>query len=142
MKTVELNLKNREEKVKVHLRLTCGGQLKLKDKYEDSIITVILDAMDDIEKCIDVLETALNHRDNDNVITDGAELYDMLVDNDYSGAAEFGKVLLDVAVASGIIRKDQANSLLNTISRTYEEAFKNIDELEIKENALNTPTEQ
>ena len=98
--------------------------------------------MDDIEKCIDVLETALNYRDNDNVITDGAELYDMLVDNDYSGAAEFGKVLLDVAVASGIIRKDQANSLLNTISRTYEEAFKNIDELEIKENALNTPTEQ
>lgn len=77
MKTVELNLKNREEKVKVHLRLTCGGQLKLKDKYEDSIITVILDAMDDIEKCIDVLETALNYRDNDNVITDGAELYDM-----------------------------------------------------------------
>ena len=149
MKTVELNLKNNGENVKVHLRLTAGGQLRLKEKYEEeNTISTLMDAINNIDKTIAVFEESLNYKNNDNTITDGEELYDLLVDNGRTGIADFAKVITDIAVASGIINKPQANSLVKNIGKTYDDIFKEIentladgeDTLEKEENEKITPT--
>ena len=85
--------------------------------------------INEIEKTVAVFDTALNYKDNDNVITDGEELYDLLVDNGTCGMDGFAKVLTDIAVASGIIKKDQANSLLKSVKDTYDNVFDEIDKV-------------
>lgn len=128
MKTVELNIKNNGENVKVHLRLTAGSQLRLKEKYGDeNTLSTLLGGIDEIEKTIDVLNESLNYKNNDNTITDGEELYDLLVDNGHTGMGDFAKIITDIAVASGIISKPQANSVVNSVTRTYESVFSELD---------------
>ena len=88
-----------------------------------------MSGINEIEKTVAVFDTALNYKDNDNVITDGEELYDLLVDNGTCGMDGFAKVLTDIAVASGIIKKDQANSLLKSVKDTYDNVFDEIDKV-------------
>lgn len=73
-------------------------------------------------------DAALNYKDNDNEITDGEQFYDLLVENGRNGAEDFAKVLTDIAVNSGIIKKDQANSVMNSINATYKTMFDNLEE--------------
>ena len=131
MKTLELRLKNNEEMIKVHLRLTCGGQRSLKEKFEEDTLSTLMGGINEIEKTVAVFDTALNYKDNDNVITDGEELYDLLVERGVANlnADGIAKVLTDIAVASGIIKKDQANSLLKSVKDTYDNVFDEIDKV-------------
>ena len=48
MKTLELRLKNNEEMVKVHLRLTCGGQRSLKEKFEEDTLSTLMGGINEI----------------------------------------------------------------------------------------------
>ena len=66
MKTLELRLKNNEEMIKVHLRLTCGGQRSLKEKFEEDTLSTLMGGINEIEKTVAVFDTALNYKDNGN----------------------------------------------------------------------------
>lgn len=124
MKTLEIKLKNFEGKEeKFYLRLTAGGQKKLKDKYDASTISLMLSAAEDIDYAIDVLEAALSYKGNDNSITDGEEFYDLLVENGTTGSGEFAQIFMDIATNSGIISKDRSNSVVKTINAVYDDVF-------------------
>lgn len=141
MKTLELKLKDGEEVVKIHLRLTCGGQRELKEKYDEDTLTTLLGGFNEIDKTIDIFDTALNYKDNDNTIKSGEELYDLMVDNDYCGIEAFAKVVTDIAVASGIIKKEQANSVLKSVEDTYDSVFNDLENVIEKAENKDTPTE-
>lgn len=143
MKTLELKIKNGTSTEKVHLRLTCGGQRKLKEMFDDDTMGVLMGAINEIDKTVAVLETALNYKNNDNNITDGEELYDLLVDNGYCGSEEFAKLITDIAVCSGIIKKAQANSIVKSVEKTYATMFDSLDDIvenELESKDTHTPS--
>ena len=128
-KTVTLNLKNEAgEKIKVELRLTITGQMALKKKYKDEGVSLIMSAMDDTEKMLDILEQALNFKGNENTITDSEELYDLLVDNDYQGMDGFANLMIQIGEVSGLFKKKQAEKLASTISETFDKIFDKFEE--------------
>lgn len=143
MKTLEMKIKVSDKTEKVHLRLTCGGQRKLKEMFEDETISILMGAINEIDKTVAVLDTALNYKNNDNNITDGEELYDLLVDNGTCGNEDFAKIITDIAVCSGIIKKDQANSLVKSVTATYNSMFDSLDDIieDTKTNKEATPSE-
>lgn len=126
--TYDMDLKAGSEDIKVSLRLTIGGQLKLKKKYPDaklatgeiSPLAIIYNAFDDPTIMADIFTEALNYKDNENAIKDGADLYELLVDNGYVGADGFVPVLLNIAKASGLITESQYNGWIKTLeARAY-----------------------
>lgn len=128
MKTLEIKLKNSEGKEeKFHLRLTAGGQMKLKEKYDESTMSLLLSAADDISYAVDVLTAALSYKNNDNSITDGEDFYDLLVDNDMVGSAAFTQLFMDIATNSGILRKDQSNSVVKSVNAVYDDVFADLE---------------
>lgn len=129
MKTLELKVKTENTTEKVHLRLTCGGQRKLKEMFDDETMSILMGAINEIDKTVAVFDTALNYKNNDNTITDGEELYDLLVDNGTCGNEEFAKIITDIAVCSGIIKKDQANSLVKSVEKTYSGMFDSLEDI-------------
>lgn len=128
MKTLEIKLKVDGAEKKFHLRLTAGGQKILKEKYEENMLATLMGAVDDIDRAVDILGIALGYKDNDNEITDGEQFYDLLVDNGKIGAEDLTKVLTDIAVNSGIIKKDQANSVTKSVSDTYKNMFDSLND--------------
>lgn len=150
MKTLELKLKQDGKPIKVHLRLTARGQLNLKEEYNEEILATMMTAIDDIEKCIKVFDEALHYKNNDNVIEDGEELYDLLVDNETTGSSGIGKVLTDIAINSGIISKQQANSIVKAIKKTEDaiygrltgENVEKVIEFPVEEQTEEEPEEQ
>ena len=142
MKTLEIKLKVDGEDKKFHLRLTAGGQKILKEKYEEGMLATLMGAVEDIDRAIDIFSAALGYKDNDNEITDGEQFYDLLVDNGKIGAEDLTKVLTDIAVNSGIIKKDQANSVTKSVSDTYKNMFDSLNDKvkEIQDDSEQVPT--
>lgn len=142
MKTLEIKLKVDGEDKKFHLRLTAGGQKILKEKYEEGMLATLMGAVEDIDRAIDIFSAALGYKDNDNEITDGEQFYDLLVDNGKIGAEDLTKVLTDIAVNSGIIKKDQANSVTKSVSDTYKNMFDSLNDKvkEIQDDSGQVPT--
>lgn len=128
MKTSEIKLKNSEGKdEKFHLRLTAGGQMKLREKYNESTMSLLLSAADNIDYAVDILEAALSYKNNDNSITDGEEFYDLLVENGTVGSEAFTQLFMDIATNSGILRKDQSNSVVKSVNAVYDDVFANLE---------------
>ena len=126
-KSYEMTLDNGDTTVDVNLRLTLGAQVELKKKYKQNTFATIMQAMDDAEIASEVFTQALKYSGNQNTIKNGADLYDLLVDNGYAGYEGIGRVLLEVAASSGIISdstKEKAlKSVLDTFDDLFDEAF-------------------
>lgn len=94
------------------LRLTARGLINLKKKLKvDSDIECITSGIDDIENMITILTEALNYKGNENTITDGADLYDAMVDAGYHGIEEFVPVLTDIGFFSGILSEKMKSAI-------------------------------
>lgn len=116
--TFDIELNYGGQAVKVSLRLTIRQLLELKkllnrkganiEDYYDIIVSSITDP----EVAIEYLGAALNYAGNNNTITDGADLYDLLVDNGYAGPESFVPVYAGLAVASGILSQKKADYLV------------------------------
>ena len=65
----------------VHLRLTVAAQLRLKNKFNEDALDVILSASSDPERLLAVLDEALHFNDDPNGDLTGEALYDALVDS-------------------------------------------------------------
>lgn len=118
----------------VKLRLTLRGQKAIREKYpDDSVMTTIMDAVDDPEAMDLVLTQALNFDGNDNKIRSGEALYDLLVDNGYEGQEDFLGLMMDIAKGAGLVTQDDRDKLSRVISKQIRMGMERL------ENALDTP---
>ena len=132
-KSYDITIERDGEEIPVKLRLTLGSQMALKKKYKRTAFATIMEAMDDAEVCADVLTEALTFKDNDNTIKEGAELYDLLVDNGYAGYEGIGGLLLSVAAESGIITESVKEKALYSVTHTLDSMFDSLFEDEVPE---------
>lgn len=121
-------------KMELGLRITIGGQKNLKYKAKkETALEVVLDAVRDTGAAVMVLTEALTYKGNTNLIQDGSELYDLLVDNGYSGQEDFSRLFTGIAYESGMISAEIRDVIIKETKKTLEEAFaderKNVGEL-------------
>lgn len=125
--TFSLDLEYAGQPQQLEMRISVGSQLKLKREVGEEGIQLIFKAMDDLGLTVKVLTEALNFKGHQNVITDGAELYEVLIDNGYSGKEAFAKLLFDIASCSGMIKPEQAEQLSQTIGDMYGRMFSSLE---------------
>jgi hypothetical protein len=95
------------------LRLNIGGQRRLKEKYKNTPLAVLMLATQDSVIAADVLNEALNWKgeDNTNSIRSGEEFYDLLVDTGASaGVVDMAELLIGIGTASGLVSEAQGSS--------------------------------
>lgn len=108
----------------VKLRLTLRGQKALREKYpNDSVLSTIMDAVDDPEAMDLVLTQALNFDGNGNKIKSGEALYDLLVDNGYEGQENFLNLMMDIAKNAGLVTQDDRDKLGRVINKQIRNAM-------------------
>lgn len=110
-----------------HLRLTLGGQKRLKERFSEETLQTVLAAAGDGETMAAVLTEALDWEGSGNPMTDGEALYDLLVDSGYAGQEAFGALAFDLAACSGLISEKQARALKKTLAEAVEAAFAQLD---------------
>lgn len=111
----------------VRLRLTLGGQKRLKSRRGEDTLQTVLAAAGDGEAMADLLEEALNWEGSGNTVTSGEELYDLLVDSGYAGQEDFGSLAFDLAACSGLMEEGQASALKKTLHEAVASAYAQLD---------------
>lgn len=132
MNVYKIKVKNENKTIDVSFRLTLKAQVELKNKYNESAMSTIFSAVDDAEKLADLLTQALNYKGNENTITDGEELYDILVDNGYVGTEKFMGLVVDIGTTSGLLTKEQGEKIVKMSSGLIDEALEEMEESEAK----------
>lgn len=118
----------------VKLRLTLRGQKAIREKYpEDSVLSTIMDAVDDPDAMDLVLTQALTFDGNDNKIHSGEKLYDLLVDDGYEGQEDFLGLMMDIAKNAGLVTQDDRDKLGRVISKQIRKGMEQL------ESALDDP---
>lgn len=115
---------------KYALRLAAGGQISLVERFDEDAMQTIMSAGTDVKRLTALLEASLNWKGNENPTTDGVEFYDLLVDEGYCGVEAFGKLAVDIAVASGILTEAQAKKTRAYLEKTVAGVFETFDEPE------------
>lgn len=108
-------------------RLTIGAQRELREKYHEDTIQTILSAPADPERMSDLLSAAASYPGNENTITDGDALYDMLVDDGVCGQVGFMEVAALIAGASGIMDEKLQSSLSKAVRREWDRIVAGIE---------------
>lgn len=134
--SLNLELRMEDKMQKFALRFPVASQLKFKKKYKLEGVQAVLNCFDDLEMMLDFFTEALSFKDNNNPVTDGAEFYDILVNNGYCGQEDFTKLVLEIAACSGIVKKEQGEKVAEAISETYSAMF---DSFSIEKEAGNEP---
>lgn len=111
--TYEKKLKIDGKNITARFRLTLGGQRALKEKYDSEMLNLIFQAIDNAEIMADIFGEALSYRGNENEITDGEEMYDILVDNGIAGVGDFAEILFGIATKSGLVSESDAQAFVN-----------------------------
>ncbi len=112
----------------VQLRLTMAGQRALRKEWDEEIMPFLVSAAADGERFCSLLTQCLNWEGNENSVTDGAELYDLLVDEGWQGQAVFTALTFDLAAESGLLTREQADTLTETVLHAYDTAFASLEE--------------
>lgn len=111
----------------VHLRLTVAAQLRLKNRFKEDALDVILSASSDPERLLAVLDEALHFNDNPNGDMTGEALYDALVDSGVSGMDAFSNILFQLANVSGLLSDMQVEKLSAGIEKMLNAAFDGVE---------------
>lgn len=111
----------------VHLRLTVAAQLRLKNKFNEDALDVILSASSDPERLLAVLDEALHFNDDPNGDLTGEALYDALVDSGISGMDAFSDILFKLAHVSGLLSDTQTEKLSAGIEKMVNAAFDGVE---------------
>ncbi|MCC8099231.1 MAG: hypothetical protein LIO78_04080 [Clostridiales bacterium] len=109
------------------LRLTLGGQKRLKERFAEETLQTVLSAAGDGECMAALLGEALSWEGSGNPITDGEAFYDLLVDCGYAGQEAFGGLAFDIAACSGLISEGQARMLKKTLAEAVDQAFQQVE---------------
>lgn len=127
--------------VTVKLRLTLRGQKELRKLNPDpgmSVLGIIMGSVDEPEDMGNLLTQALNWDGNKNEITDGYELYDLLVDNGYRGSEAFLKLALEIADNAGLITYDERKKMERALTAQLRKVMDGIEGAFGEEPALAT----
>lgn len=116
------------EEISVSLRLGVGSQIRLKKKWNEGTTETIFNAVDDIERFVDIMGEALKWKGNKNTIKNGEDLVDLMMSNDMLGMAEKQKILTAVGRASGIFSEKERK----VIDKRGEKVFGSLDDDEEK----------
>lgn len=111
----------------VHLRLTVAAQLRLKNRFKENALDVILSASSDPERLLAVLDEALHFNDDPNGDLTGEALYDALVDSGVSGVDAFSSILFQLANVSGLLSDTQTEKLSAGIEKMVNAAFDGVE---------------
>lgn len=111
----------------VHLRLTVAAQLRLKNRFKEDALDVILSASSDPERLLAVLDEALHFNDDPNGDLTGEALYDALVDSGVSGVDAFSSILFQLANVSGLLSDTQAEKLSAGVEKMVNAAFDGVE---------------
>lgn len=110
------------------LRLTIKGQLNLKKKYNENAVATIFNAIDDLDRQLDVITEALNYAGNENEIKTGEEFLDSFIDDGKCGQEEIAEVLASIAKVSGLINDKQYEAIVKYVKEATDEVFAEFDE--------------
>lgn len=122
----------------VHLRLTVAAQLRLKNRFKEDALDVILSASSDPERLLAVLDEALHFNDDPNGDLTGEALYDALVDSGVSGVDAFSSILFQLANVSGLLSDTQAEKLSAGIEKMVNAAFDGVEKSTASEDKPST----
>ncbi len=111
----------------VHLRLTVAAQLRLKNRFKEDALDVILSASSDPERLLAVLDEALHFNADPNGDLTGEALYDALVDSGVSGVDAFSSILFQLANVSGLLSDTQTEKLSAGIEKMVNAAFDGVE---------------
>lgn len=111
-----------------NLRLTIKGQLNLKKKYNENAVATIFNAIDDLDRQLDVITEALNYAGNENEIKTGEEFLDAFIDDGNCGQEAIAEVLASIARVSGLINDKQYDAIVKYVQNATEEVFAEFDE--------------
>ena len=120
----EFNLETADGKeIPVSLRLGVGGQLKLKKKWNESTTDTIFNAVDDIERFVDVMQQSLNYTGNTNEIKSGEELIDLMAQNDMLGMTAKQKIITALGRVSGLFSEKEKEAIDAKTAKLIDGAF-------------------
>lgn len=123
----------------VRLRLTIAGQRVLRERFDEEAIQTILLATTDAERMSALLDAALHWAGNDNPIQSGEALYDLLVDEGWSGTDCFSTLAFNIATQSGLITAEQAQLLKDSVHGAVDAAFRMSPESDSGESTTSDP---
>lgn len=95
----------------VSLRLSIGGQIKLKKRFDESTITTLFNAIDDPERLAAIFDEALTWTGNKNTLKSGADLLDIMAGNGLLGMGEKQRIITKLAQVSGILSEQEREAL-------------------------------
>lgn len=108
------------------LRLTMAGQRKLRQQEDEDILTYLLSAALDADKLCRLLEVCLDWEGSGNPITNGADFFDLLVDDGWQGQACFAALVFEIGRTSGLLTAEQAKQLSDAVEQSIDAAFEGL----------------
>lgn len=121
------------ENVEVSLRLGIGAQMNLKKKWKENTTNTLFNAIDDVERFIDVMDAALKFKGNENTIKSGEELIDLMAANDMLGMLAKQELITSIGRASGLFSEKEKEKIDARAAKAVNGAF-DVDEDEDEKN--------
>lgn len=111
------------------LRLTLAGQKNLQAKNPDvPIMALVMGAVDDPGDMDALLTEALSWEGNENPTCNGAELYDLMVDDGVRGTGAFMELVLNIAHNAGLINDAERRKVQLAVERRMKQSFEQLCE--------------
>ena len=113
------------------LRLTLAGQKNLQAKNpEVPVMALVMGAVDDPSDMEALLTEALSWEGNQNPTCEGAELYDLMVDDGMCGTGAFMELVLNIAHNAGLINDAERTKVQLAVERRMRQSFDQLIEEE------------
>lgn len=122
------------------LRLDAVHQADIEEKYDSGIREIVFAAFDRTRQLVDLLDASLNWTGNNNAITSGAELFDILNAEDQLGIFGKQQIALGIAKTAGVLTKKEKEFMQKKIDRAADkflDKFEDYDD-ETEDDAAET----
>lgn len=129
----EFEVENAEGKViPVALRLSIGSQMQLKKKWKETTTSTLFNAVDDVERFVDIIDASLKWKGNTNEIKSGEELLDLMAANDMLGMVQKQTLITSLGRASGLFSEKEKDRIDERARRAIEGLFNEDDDEPVK----------
>lgn len=117
----------------VTLRLTSKALLNFNLKHGaagQSPVVAVLSALDDMEARIDLFTNALNHPESKNTVRNGADLLDLMADDEYAWSRDqVNRLILELAEESGLLSSEDFSNLLAPVEQNGKKLISTLADL-------------
>ncbi len=120
------------ETIPVSLRLGIGAQVQLKKKWKENTTNTLFNAIDDVERFIDVMDASLKFKGNENTIKSGEELIDLMAANDMLGMLAKQTLITSIGRASGLFSEAEKKKIDERAAKAVDGAFTDEEDVDEK----------